>query len=315
MLGMNLEQLKRDVGCRRRLVPPACHLDSAGDALPARDEEWTIKEVTDEYIEIGADSGHYYRLGKDHIRNFTTDIQRSGDGLKLGFLVLHVQLFVQGAEVRAVPNHQPGAAVAPPVNRAERARAFFAPELERVFRRQVQVLSRVVPNYSLTSMGKPTCPGDTWLSLKPYQPNLYATPSVLQDLSFTDTELLAEFYALVREVDDILASWIATAQTLSEYNAWNMLSTKFSTACAKASWLFSASIRTDRTTRPCRRAALCFINPNGFYRWPKLRGRPLWQDTSQPRRPFRTRVLDDAKATSRSKDWLSTPTWIAAPEQ
>jgi hypothetical protein len=122
---MNLDQLKRDVGCRRRrLVPPACHLDSAGDALPAWDEEWTIKAVTDEYIEIEADSGHLYRLGKDHIRNCTTDIQRSGDGRKLGFLVLHVQLFVQGAEVRAVPNHQPGAAVAPPVNRAVRARAF-----------------------------------------------------------------------------------------------------------------------------------------------------------------------------------------------
>jgi hypothetical protein len=41
--------------------------------------------------------------------------------------------------------------------------------------------------------------------------------------SSTDTELLAEFYASVREVDDILASWIATAQTLGEYNAWNVL--------------------------------------------------------------------------------------------
>src|SRR5712691_4159765 len=63
---MNLEQLRRDVGYRVKLVPPACHLDSAGDALPLQDEDWIIMTATDEYIEISAESGHLYRLGKDH---------------------------------------------------------------------------------------------------------------------------------------------------------------------------------------------------------------------------------------------------------
>lgn len=82
-----------------------------------------------------------------------------------------------------------------------------------------------MPNYTLTSTekGPGPCPGDTWTSLKPYQPDLYPTASVLQDLSATDAELLAEFYASVREIDNILANWIATTQPLTDYNAWNVL--------------------------------------------------------------------------------------------
>jgi len=120
-------------------------------------------KVTEDYVEIGAASGHVYRLGNDHIRNFTADVHRDHDGLKHGFLTLHVQLFIEGANVRAVPTRQPGDPVAPLVNRALRARAFFAPELERIFRRQVQIFNRVMPNYTMTSVGKGSCPGDTWM--------------------------------------------------------------------------------------------------------------------------------------------------------
>jgi len=89
---MNLEHLKKDVGYRVKLVPPAYHLDAAGEPLPVQDEDWIIMAVTNEYIEINTASGHFYRLGKDHVRSFATDPHRSTDGLNHAFLQLHVQL-------------------------------------------------------------------------------------------------------------------------------------------------------------------------------------------------------------------------------
>jgi hypothetical protein len=220
---MNLEQLKRDVGHQVKIVPPACHLDAASDPLPSLNEDWTIEAVTNDYVEIHAASGHRYRLAKDHIRNFTADVQSSTGDNKHGFLTLHVQLVVEGVNVKAVPNERPGAAVIPPIDRARRARGVFAAELERTFRRQVEILGRVVPNYTMTSLGKGSCPGDTWISLTPTEPTLYPTAPVFQDLSTTDAELLSEFYAATREVVDLLARWIAEGTSLGEYNAWNYL--------------------------------------------------------------------------------------------
>jgi hypothetical protein len=43
---MNLEHLKKDVGYRVKLVPPAYHLDAAGEPLPVQDEDWIIMAVT-----------------------------------------------------------------------------------------------------------------------------------------------------------------------------------------------------------------------------------------------------------------------------
>lgn len=220
---MNLEQLKRNVGYRLKLVPPACHLDSAGDVLPVIDEDWSIVGVSDDAIQIRDDARRSYRLGKDQIRNFTTDPQRVSGTEKRGFLTLHVQLFVQADDVRAVPNHQPGAPVAPPVNRALKARQFFAPELQRIFRRLVEVLDRIIPNYTATSHGRGPCPGDTWTSLKPSSPDLYPTATLMQDLSAADSQLLAEFYSSAQCFRDILDNLIATDYPLDCYNVWNVL--------------------------------------------------------------------------------------------
>jgi hypothetical protein len=220
---MNLDQLKRSVGARVKLVPPACHLDPAGDALAAADEDWTIFAVNVDSVEIGADTGHSYRLGQDHIRNFTSDPERSLGGDKRGFLTLHVQLFIEGERVWAIPNHQPGAPVTPPVNRALKARAFFAPELQRIFRRQIEILDRVIPNYTQTSLGRAPCPGDSWRSLMPWRPDQFPTSALLQDLTAADSELLAEFYASVQEVRETLDNWNTTDQPLDNYNAWNAL--------------------------------------------------------------------------------------------
>jgi hypothetical protein len=112
LAGMNLDHLKKNVGYRVKLVPPAYHLDAAGEPLPLQDEDWIVMAVTNEYIEINTASGHFYRLGKDHVRSFATDPHRSTDGLNHAFLQLHVQLYVRGSDVTAVPNFQPGAAVA-----------------------------------------------------------------------------------------------------------------------------------------------------------------------------------------------------------
>lgn len=224
---MNLEHLKKDVGYLVKLVPPAYHLDAAGEPLPFQDEDWTIIAVTSEYIEINTASGHFYRLGKDHIRSFTTDPHRSADGLNHAFLQLHVQLYISGAEVTAVPNERPGAPVSPLVNPAIKARATFIPELERVFRRQVQILDRVVVNFSVTAndiLGSHQTirPGDTWKSLRPAQPSLFPHSAVYRDLSAADAALLAEFYGAVSEVADLIQHWAGT-MALTEYNAWNVL--------------------------------------------------------------------------------------------
>lgn len=225
---MNLKQLKKkDIGCRLKLAPPACHLDAAGEPLPVQNEDWIIMAVTDEHVEITTDAGSFCRLGVDHIKNFATDPQRSGDGLSHGFLVLLVQIYVQGADVNVVPTLRPGEALPPPINHALKARATFIPELERVFRRQVQILDRVLANFITTAneyLGRqyPTRPNDTWESLKPALPRLFPDSAPYRDLSPSDAGLLAEFYGAVREVADLIDHWAGTV-ALTEYNAWNVL--------------------------------------------------------------------------------------------
>lgn len=213
---MNIEQLrKKGPGCRVKLVPPACHLDAAGEPLPVQDEDWAIMAVTDEYVEVTTDTGCFCRSGNDHIKNFATDPQRSVDGLNHGFLLLLVQIYVQGSEVKAIPTSRPGEALPPPVNHALKARATFSPELERVFRRQVQILDRVFANFVTTAneyLGRkyPVRPNDTWESLRPTLPRLFPDSAPYQDLSASDAELLAEFYGAVREVADLIDHWAGT---------------------------------------------------------------------------------------------------------
>jgi hypothetical protein len=226
--GMNLEQLKKKgPGSRIKLVPPACHLDAAGEPLPVRDEDWVVMAVTDQYVEIATDSGCFCRLGNDHIKNFATDPQRSVDGLNHGFLLLLVQIYVEGSDVKAIPTSRPGESMTPPINHALKARATFIPELERVFRRQVQILDRVLANFTTTAnefLGRqyPVRPNDTWESLRPTLPHLFPDSAPYRDLSASDAELLAEFYGAVREVTDLVDHWAGTV-ALTEYNAWNVL--------------------------------------------------------------------------------------------
>jgi hypothetical protein len=98
---------------------------------------------------------------------------------------------------------------------------FFAPELARIFARQIAVLGRIVPNFISTST-KQTPPGDSWASLKPWRPVLYPDAPKFRDLPAADATLLVEFYDSLQEISDTVDSWIDTQPT-TDVNAWNVL--------------------------------------------------------------------------------------------
>jgi hypothetical protein len=215
---MNKEQMKNNVGKRVLPQPPArrLQLDGLVQAAPP-DDWWLVEEVTPAGVKISdPGSGHFRVLRYDHIHKFTSD--QPLDGFERGFLTLHVQLVVQGDGVDVVPNARPGESVA-----ELRARVFFVPELQRIFRRQVEILDRVIPNYSQTSHAKGPCGGDSWASLKPFRPDHYPTSPLIQDLDASDSELLAEFYSSVTGIGETLEHWHAMEEPLDNYNAWNVL--------------------------------------------------------------------------------------------
>lgn len=220
---MNWTKLKSNVGYKVRLVPAACHLDSAGDLLPPRDEEWSIVGAGDDFLEIDSGDGLAYRLGKDHFHHFTTDTHHSNDAQSYGFLTLLVQIFIQGIAVSVKPSPRPGAPVDPlPTDKAARARVHFIPEIERLFRRQVQVLDRCMLNFGLTSNDKHSNPPDTWESLRPNRAFLYPNAAPINELSATDAQLLAEFHGALYELTEIIDNWVRS-DTAYEYNCWNLL--------------------------------------------------------------------------------------------
>jgi len=111
---MNLDRIKKSVGHRVHLVPPACRLDEYGRELAPIDDAWTIEDVTDAGVRIANPrTGHFTTLGNDHIHHFTSNPALSQNGVPHGFFVLNVQLFLQGLTVSVTPNGRPGERVAP----------------------------------------------------------------------------------------------------------------------------------------------------------------------------------------------------------
>jgi hypothetical protein len=224
---MNRKYLKKDVGYHVRLVPSACYVDAKGEPTFVQDGDWTISAVDDDYIDIIGYAGQTFRLGMDHIRTFATDPQRSDDGSKHGFLQLHVQLFVCDSEVTAVPNHQPGASVQPPVNSALKARVTFAPDLERLMRRLVCILDRAMVNVSLTAggvFGEPQTitTGDSWQKLMISNSAPAFSSAAYGDLLASDAQVLSEFYGAVTEVSELIRE-LSETNPISDYNSWNVL--------------------------------------------------------------------------------------------
>jgi hypothetical protein len=111
---MNKDMMKRNVGAHVLLVPPACHLDRNDLEIPPRveDDFWIVESVNDEGVRISDPrTAHARVLAYDHVYDFTSD--QPQNSTRRGFLTLKVQMYVQGNEVRIVPNVRPGEPVVP----------------------------------------------------------------------------------------------------------------------------------------------------------------------------------------------------------
>jgi len=109
---MNKDMMKKNVHAHVLLQPPACRLDANGFEvkITVSDDWWLIQSVEDDGVIIADPrTGHFRLLGYDHIQKFTSDGVKAG--AKRGYLTLHVQIFVQGNDVRVVPNARPGESV------------------------------------------------------------------------------------------------------------------------------------------------------------------------------------------------------------
>src|ERR1700730_7574846 len=114
---MNLEKLKRNTGWQGQMIPIASRLDDKRRELPPVDDDWIIEEVSNAGVRIfNTRTQHHITLGADHIHNFTSNPDRSHNGIKHGFLTLNVQIFLQGTKSWVRPNAGPGKPVKPQID-------------------------------------------------------------------------------------------------------------------------------------------------------------------------------------------------------
>lgn len=102
------------------------------------------------------------------------------------------------------------------------ARIYFAPELARIVAQQIHSLGRLIPNFTMASVGKPMPRVETWETFKPQRPVLYPTAPQFRDLSETDATSLINFYDSVHGIAELVDRWIE-AKTPQEVNSWNVL--------------------------------------------------------------------------------------------
>jgi hypothetical protein len=112
---VNWGKFKSDgIGMSVELEPPASFVGLDGRDLTNMGVDWVVRMfpradvVTIQHVETSAIA----ELGKDHIYDFRTNPMRSTQGERHGFLVLKVQVFVEGETVRLRPNRSPGESVA-----------------------------------------------------------------------------------------------------------------------------------------------------------------------------------------------------------
>jgi len=111
---MNWSQFQKNIDMRVRIEPPACRLSDVGHVLPESHEEWLIESISSDTIKLrNLISNHVAELGKDHVYDYRSDPSRTKGDVKYGFLILKVQVFVQGPEIWLRPNSRPGESVAP----------------------------------------------------------------------------------------------------------------------------------------------------------------------------------------------------------
>lgn len=105
---MKLAQFRKNVGMHVNLQPVAVRLDERGNELSDFNDDWRIADVTNDFVEIrNIHTGHFVRLGPDHIHHFDTNPGRTSPGVRYGFLTLTVQVFLQGHNAHLRPT-RPG---------------------------------------------------------------------------------------------------------------------------------------------------------------------------------------------------------------
>lgn len=107
---MNWAQFKKNTGMRVQLEPTACRLDEQGNELPNENDDWILESISESnsVILCNVRTDHIAELGKDHIYDFRSNPARSKGGITYGFLVLKMQIFMQGKKLWLRPNAGPG---------------------------------------------------------------------------------------------------------------------------------------------------------------------------------------------------------------
>ena len=104
----------------------------------------------------------------------------------------------------------------------EAACVYFTPELARIVAQQIHVLGRLVPNFTMASVGKPMAQVETWEAFRPGRPVLYPSAAQFRDLSEADATSLINFYDSVHGIAETINTWIET-KTPQDVNSWNVL--------------------------------------------------------------------------------------------
>jgi hypothetical protein len=113
---------------------------------------------------------------------------------------------------------------APAEGREANALSLFGPELARILAHQIRALERANVNFICASTAQ-AAPPDHWTTFQPRKPTLYPAAPQVQDLGAADSSLLAEFYNMLEEIDELITSWRA-AETVWDMNVWNFLMQK-----------------------------------------------------------------------------------------
>jgi len=105
---MNRDQFKKNLHKRVRLRPIARRF-SNGIELERLDDDWLIEFIEEDGAHIrNLRIPYVTTLGYDQINKFTSDPNRDAGGINHGFLILHVQLFLEGDRLWVEPILRPG---------------------------------------------------------------------------------------------------------------------------------------------------------------------------------------------------------------
>jgi len=96
---MNVEQLQKQLNQMVKLRPSAQYVRSSGDSFPV-DWLWRVATVDKKQGRVELEGNHYVLVLKsDHI----TEFMHSTDREFVGFLMLKVEVFIQGDKITIEP--------------------------------------------------------------------------------------------------------------------------------------------------------------------------------------------------------------------